>query len=490
MTAAAIAARKIMLAALEAAHVNWKNNVVNPAITQLNLATPTDSGLVPLANILTDAVLKINLYHPEIDRLIAETNAMVPTDPIVTTETQALPCPVGQGGAITQTRTKTVTNGVATATPWVTVSNTCVDTPPPPPPPVLVGGITLVSVPSVPQWAQGMKHVSACVFLDGRIYFNNGDYRGYDGKYDQSYMQETCSVDIGLLLAAKTQEEITAAFRLEYPYEGFGGTTVQPKHPDFMGWVLDRLRKVIWLVPGQTFASNSVAPGETTLGHDDPCFKYGVFTFDPAKPMTAATPRWTFKTSDRGPNNQETWFSVINGDTLYRAGFNGGTGSVIDHVDLSTLDAGAPEWKTNGIGDGSWRINKEYIAHDVEGLKFYAIDGIKNRVMSFSFVDFSVEDLGPSPGKAADAENYSLLVWNSKHKLLEFLNSYDATLYVADATVRPLVWKVAATGMINHRMGVYDPGHDCTLWAGGNAAIGGFNQMTIFRAAPADMVLP
>lgn len=80
-SAAFIAARKALLAELLAAHVSWRDNVINPAIAKLNTARPGDPGLQPLADVLTAAVLAINQYRPELDRQIAATAAMVPDDP-------------------------------------------------------------------------------------------------------------------------------------------------------------------------------------------------------------------------------------------------------------------------------------------------------------------------------------------------------------------------------------------------------------------------
>ncbi len=347
--------------------------------------------------------------------------------------------------------------------------------PTPTPTPVMGGSVITVSTPSFPQWAQGMKHVTPCFRpSNGRIYFHGGDFRGIDAKYEQSYNQEDWSCDLALVLAAKTQDELNAAFRLEYPYEGFGGTTVQPKHTDFCAWVLDKNdagEEFFWHVPGTMVPSPQLAPGETYAPVSDPNFIFGsVMKFYPDRPMKD---RYEDTKIGWGPNVSDTWMCINYGGDLWRPGYNGGSGSVIDRLNKAT-----GTWSTMNLFNGTLKINKEYLAHDVANSKFYAVDGINSRVWCVSLITGEVEDLGPKPGQELVIENYSYTVFNSNHGLLEYLNIADQTIYVADAKVRPLIWKVGATG-INGRMGIYDPENDYSLWAGGVDP--GNPTMTIFR---------
>lgn len=81
-SAAWIQKRKDRLARLLAAHVYWRDNIINPAITELNESKAEDPAMQEINDVLTPAVLKINLYRPVLERFIAETNAMVPDTPL------------------------------------------------------------------------------------------------------------------------------------------------------------------------------------------------------------------------------------------------------------------------------------------------------------------------------------------------------------------------------------------------------------------------
>ena len=98
----------------------------------------------------------------------------------------------------------------------------------------------------------GMKHVTwAYTPINKRLYAVGGDYAGE--AYQQSYRQEVWS----LSLAGRwtKREEPAAGWRLEYPYCG-PADQVQPKHPDFVGWMWDAKRRLFWMMPGTMVASN------------------------------------------------------------------------------------------------------------------------------------------------------------------------------------------------------------------------------------------
>jgi hypothetical protein len=78
MNAAELAARKAMLAALEAARVVMRDTV-NAASATLNAAVlGGDSRLVPIVETLTAVVVTLNGYRPKLQAEIAATDAMVP----------------------------------------------------------------------------------------------------------------------------------------------------------------------------------------------------------------------------------------------------------------------------------------------------------------------------------------------------------------------------------------------------------------------------
>lgn len=81
MNAAEIAARKAMLAALEAARVVMRDTV-NAATNPLNAAVLAgDLALIPTVETLTPVVVALNVYKPKLLDAIAATDAMVPDDP-------------------------------------------------------------------------------------------------------------------------------------------------------------------------------------------------------------------------------------------------------------------------------------------------------------------------------------------------------------------------------------------------------------------------
>jgi hypothetical protein len=81
MTAAEIAARKAMLAVLEAARLVMRDTV-NSANVALNSAVLAgDLDLVPVVQKATTVVNGLNAYRPELQAAIAATEAMVPDDP-------------------------------------------------------------------------------------------------------------------------------------------------------------------------------------------------------------------------------------------------------------------------------------------------------------------------------------------------------------------------------------------------------------------------
>ncbi len=133
----------------------------------------------------------------------------------------------------------------------------------------------------------GMKHTASAYHpRSGRIYFTGGDFSGL--QHDGSYRQETFSLDVATRYGAPTNQN--AGWTLEYPYEGYGGTSVQPKHPDTVGFVWDSRRNVFWLLSGLMVVSTSAVHSvtfpngavETDTKGDDPNFLYfRVMTFDP-----------------------------------------------------------------------------------------------------------------------------------------------------------------------------------------------------------------
>jgi hypothetical protein len=311
--------------------------------------------------------------------------------------------------------------------------------------------------------AGDMKHVTAALNpSDGRIYMTGGDYAGQ--RFQQSYRQETWSLLLTERLASGASRN--TGWRLEYPYCG-PLDAVQPKHPDFVGWLWDAKRSVFWLVPGSMVESNDVCEGETTKAGDDPRFLINhLMTFDPA------TRRWSDLGRNVGPDVSDSWMSVLDPgrDEIIRFGFNGGSGAVVNVLRLADMTWQRIGLGTNAVGKDV-RLNKEYLAADYVRRVIYAIDGISGRLHRYSMDARRLEDLGPVPGGPIGIENYTFIVWDSTNEVLLWYRESPGTFHAYEPTAKHWetlslasnVTGVAARG----RTLVYDPGQNVTILFGG-----------------------
>jgi len=332
----------------------------------------------------------------------------------------------------------------------------------------------LGSDPDCPNWSLSMKHVTASFCpANNRMYFHNGDYRPGGSRYpgltltDQSYCQEMWSLDIAARLADPTN--VAAGWRFEYSYIGNGGSTVQPKHPDFCGLPWDTTRNVFWMVPGTLVAASQNAPGETSGTVSDTNFRwYEMMQFN------VGTNVWsTFPAYGVGPDFGETWMSIYDPvrDRLVRSGLNGGSGGV-----LNIFDCAATTW-LSAVGMGEWpvshhtiRISKQYLAADMSARFVYAIDDTEHRVLRFSLdSSYAVTDMLAAPGAAWPSDNDAFLLFNSVHRVLEYFNLTESVIYTAPVDSLPLVWTQSADFGRHVRMGGYDPVNDVSVWSGGVA---------------------
>lgn len=308
-----------------------------------------------------------------------------------------------------------------------------------------------------------IKHVTAAVNpSNGRIYMTGGDFPGL--QYQQGYRQETWSLSIAQRWAGGASRN--AGWHLEYPYCG-PSDGVQPKHPDYVGWLWDASRSVFWMVPGTLVASNDACEGETTAAADDPRFLYHhLMTFDPS------TRQWTDKGRNVGPDPSDTWMSVLDParDEIIRFGFNGGSGAVANILKLGNMT-----WQRIGLGRNAEgkdiRLTKEYLAADYARRVIYAIDGISGRLHRYSMDARKLDDLGPVPGGPIGVENYTLIVWDSANEVLLWYRESPARFQVyhpdtkrwEDLDMTSNVANVGARG----RTIVYHPGQNVTVLFGG-----------------------
>lgn len=339
-------------------------------------------------------------------------------------------------------------------------------------PPQVPGGRALLALacgfaPAAPPWGRGMKHVSGAFCPDnGRIYFVGGDYPG--PQWPDSYRQETWSLSVADRIA--NPNNALAGWRLEYPYEGLGGTTVQPKHPDYVGWQWDPLLRKFWMVPGVMETTSSNPPNETPQRASDPNFIMNeVMLFDPFAPMAQ---RWSRAGVDAGSAGADSWFSWL--DPVRRKIGRIGLGPKLQVLDISVTP---PVWGTAfNLPDNSKghqpSIWKEYFAIDVAGRGVYAIDPIDAIFLRIDLDTGLFKELAPPPGplESPPATNHTHIVFNSKWRVVEYLNINDGRLYAYDVATN--AWSDAHPPIppgvtLTARLGVYDPANDWTLWAGG-----------------------
>ena len=312
----------------------------------------------------------------------------------------------------------------------------------------------------------GMKHVTwAYNPINKRLYAVGGDYAGE--AYQQSYRQEVWSLS---LAERWVKREVPATgWRLEYPYCG-PTDQIQPKHPDFVGWMWDAKRSLFWMMPGTMVASNDTCPGETVDSKSDPGFPLGrVMTFDPG------TRTWTDQTPNgytAGPDIGETWMSVYDPvrDEIVRFGFNGGTGGVANILDVS-----AKRWRVVPLGLGGQgrevRLNKEYLAPDLANRQIYAIDGLAGRLYRWSMDRRTLADLGPVPGGSLGSENITHPVWNSVSRVLLWYRAENEPFHIYHPDRRqwesvPVVTNPPGL-RLRARAAVFDPDENVLMLLGG-----------------------
>ncbi|MBI2232593.1 MAG: DNRLRE domain-containing protein [Candidatus Aenigmarchaeota archaeon] len=298
------------------------------------------------------------------------------------------------------------------------------------------------------------KHVSPAYHPpSGRIYFNGGDYAG-GGSYDNSYRQETWSLSIAERFANKTDR--TAGWRLEYPYCGPTGQ-IQPKHPDYTGFVWDSKREVFYMVPGVMESTTGTnCPGETTDKVTNPGFISGkMMSFNPV------TKTWQI-VGDAGPDFQDTWMTPYDpvSDTIIRFGLS---------LKVNVYDVKTGTWTAfGGVPNHLW---KEYLAIDVPGRAIYGVAGFNGKLYKYSIDAKTFEDLGSVPEGGVGLDNQAHVAWDSLNKILYYYRLGISNLYVYHPDTKtwetlPLLTDIPGVSA-RGRLMVYDPGQNVLLLMGG-----------------------
>lgn len=251
---------------------------------------------------------------------------------------------------------------------------------------------------------------------DQRLYHIGGDFDSGDGATrPQSYRQDQYSLSLVERWADKANRN--AGWRLEYPYCGPDGG-VQPKSPDFVGWVWDSLRKVFWFVPGTSVIPVAAVCGDRTVStSSDAKYLFNhLMTYDPSQ--TVLTKRWTDYGQDTTPWRAEKWMSVYDpvNDNIIRFGSN-------EAVDIYDIQSGT--WESFKLAHGlprTVRIFGEMLAVDLESRFIYAIDWYAARLMRWNMDTRKLDDLGAVPDGPLSAQGNAYLVWDSNNKVLMFFH--------------------------------------------------------------------
>jgi hypothetical protein len=241
---------------------------------------------------------------------------------------------------------------------------------------------------------------------NGRIYTVGGDWDGPGSGYT-SGRNEVFSYSIA-----------DGDWRQEYPYYGPPGE-VQPSHPDEVGWVWVPKWRKFFLLSGFFFGLQSGGEPDQS---QRATYVTGTLTFDPL------TRKWE-KIAESSPSTGEHGKWAVydpKRDQIYQFRWDGGSGSVLDRLDLSVtpprwLPAVSLAWSGGRHGAGEYlneaRLDKEYVATDFEGRWMYVIDWYKQRFLRFSMDRLGIgENLGGLPASATvDA---TIPVWDAKNKVV------------------------------------------------------------------------
>ncbi len=298
------------------------------------------------------------------------------------------------------------------------------------------------------------KHVSPAYHPpSGRIYFNGGDYAG-GGPYDNSYRQETWSLSIAERFANKSDR--TAGWRLEYPYCG-PVSQIQPKHPDYTGFVWDSERELFYMVPGVMESTTGTnCPGETTDKATNPGFITGkMMSFNPV------TKTWQI-VGDIGPDFQDTWMTPYDpvSDTIIRFGLS---------LKVNIYDVKTGTWTAfGGVPNHLW---KEYLAIDVPGRAVYGVAGFNGKLYKYNIDAKTFEDLGSVPEGGVGLDNLAHVAWDSLNGILYYYRLGISNLYAYHPDTRtwetlPLLTDIPSVSA-RGRLLVYDPGQNVLLLMGG-----------------------
>lgn len=230
----------------------------------------------------------------------------------------------------------------------------------------------------------GCKHMRLTHNPDnGRIYFLGGDYSGPIGM--QSGRNELYSYSIA-----------EDHWRLEFPYCGPAGS-VQPSHPDEVGWVYDTKRKIFWMVPGYMGNPQKNCPESTLI-------RGKVMTFDPATQKWEATERTRLK----GTNAFAQYDPAT--DTIVMFTPNG----------AAVYDVQSDKWTNHRFGLGQLDISHHYSAIALEKRVIYAIAPHRKQLLKYDMDRRTAGFISDAPPYEEPRPADAMPIWDSVNKVLLF----------------------------------------------------------------------
>jgi hypothetical protein len=287
-----------------------------------------------------------------------------------------------------------------------------------------------------------MKHIRLAFNpVNQRGYVLGGDYSGPIGM--QSGRNEVYSYSIA-----------GNDWRLEHPYCGSEGS-VQPSHPDEVGWVYDTKRNIFWMLPGYMGGDQGLCP-------DSKLLRGQIMTFDPE------TRKWDWpkrKNSGGSAGNKKFAQYDAKKDQIVRFSW---TGSVASEV----YDIQKDVWSIKRQGGQAYQIGQEYTAMDEESRQIYVIAPKESRLFVYDMDRYSFRDLGEIPARALN--DHTIPVWDSvNHVLLwpQVVNRAGIiTLFVYDPTSKQ--WEKMPMNQpegltVTGADALFDPIHNALMVMGG-----------------------
>lgn len=354
------------------------------------------------------------------------------------------------------------------------------DPTPTPIPPVVItlppGVFVRLEKPSFGGPTSGSKHVTAVVRpTDNLIFLVGGDYQDTSTVTADSYRQEIYTLNLEQRLNGGRD---TGWTRIQSYCQASTVGGVQPKSPDYHGYVWDSLRQGFWWMPGTSVLPvQAVCQDRTVSEQDDPHYLFRHIMFhtptevDPAK-------RWTDWGKDQptDPSSPTTsWQSVHDPvrDLIVRPVHHGGNGGGVQIYNPVTKMWRAKWLESGAIPD--LRISQSLPCTDLSTRSVYWGDPQHNRMYRY---DLDAETLTRSPdipgASMSGTDVYIYAAWRPAARECWIWNKADTTLRVYSAatnTWRQAAWTQDTPGgpppNVTHAI-TWHPGLDVLVFLGTN----------------------